>query len=151
MRMLSTELSEESMSPASETIDEKSSARAWTFDLIARPLRPKNEKRKNIIIFAWSKDHSESDPDPDPDLSSVLNFQFNFFIQKLNINLFHIFYSFEYILPKEKPKNALASYCSQSHLVILPYTNHCVYVMVTTSCLGDSLKNTRLRCDKPFL
>ena len=28
---------------------------------------------------------------------------------------------------------------------------HCVYVMVTTSCLGDSLKNTRLRCDKPFL
>ena len=23
--------------------------------------------------------------------------------------------------------------------------------MVTTSCLGDSLKNTRLRCDKPFL
>ena len=47
-RMLITELSEESMFPASETIDEKSSARAWTFDLIARPLRPKNEKRKNI-------------------------------------------------------------------------------------------------------
>ena len=65
--------------------------------------------------------------------------------------MFFTFYSFEYILPKEKPKNALASYCSQSHLVILPYTNHCVYVMVTTSCLGDSLKNTRLRCDKPFL
>ena len=30
MRMLITELSEESMFPASETIDEKSSARAWT-------------------------------------------------------------------------------------------------------------------------
>ena len=29
---------------------------------------------------------------------------------------------------------------------------HCVYVMVTTAnCLEDSLKNTRLRCDKPFL
>ena len=50
MRMLITKLSEESMFPASETIDEKSSARAWTSVLIARPLRPKNEKRKKHHI-----------------------------------------------------------------------------------------------------
>ena len=48
MRMLITELSEESMFPASETIDEKSSARAWTSVLIARPLCPKNKKQKRI-------------------------------------------------------------------------------------------------------
>ena len=48
MRMLITELSEESMFPASETIDEKSSALSWTSVLIARPLYPKNENETRL-------------------------------------------------------------------------------------------------------
>ena len=36
------------MFPKCETIDEKSSARAWTSVLIARPLRPKNENENGM-------------------------------------------------------------------------------------------------------
>ena len=42
------------MFPKCETIDEKSSARAWTSVLIARPLRPKNKnKNKTSTICKW--------------------------------------------------------------------------------------------------
>ena len=50
-----------------------------------------------------------------------------------------------------KTEKCISKLLFTESLGFLPYTNHCVYVMVTTSCLGDSLKNTRLRCDKPFL
>ena len=42
---------EGSMFPKCETIDEKSSARAWTSVLIARPLRPKNENETLIVWY----------------------------------------------------------------------------------------------------
>ena len=54
-------------------------------------------------------------------------------------------------LVDSKTKKCISKLLFTESLGFLPYTNHCVYVMVTTSCLGDSLKNTRLRCDKPFL
>ena len=45
VRLLNTKLSEESMLPQVRPLDEKSSAWAWSLDLTARPLCPKNEKR----------------------------------------------------------------------------------------------------------